>query len=300
MKKILPKLIAIALAVTAVFSSIPAVYAQPLPTPDVAYTPDAEVNFVGKAAARSIQFLNWTLQNYTWQCFDLKDVTNASDSTTVQACDNSASPLIGFWSIIRNIVYAFFALFVLITAFVLITTRGRSLTIKRFLPRFIAVVLLVTFSYALLQFLYITTDIIQGFFLTKPPETPGAGREIISAKDLLYVGWDYENFVGLRKIHPYFDESVFVNLLLARLTAVTYYAMTGVLLIRKIILWFFIIVSPIFPVLLLYYPVRNTAKIWIGEFFRWLMYVRTIIFRVSCRIGVTVESRHSVALPWLF
>jgi hypothetical protein len=31
-------------------------------------------------------------------------------------------------------------------------------------------------------------------------------------------------------------------------------------------------VSPVFPFLLLYYPIRNTGKIWIGEFFRWLLY----------------------------
>jgi len=37
-------------------------------------------------------------------------------------------------------------------------------------------------------------------------------------------------------------------------------------------LWFFIILSPLFPILLLFYPVRNTGKIWIGEFFRWVMY----------------------------
>lgn len=48
--------------------------------------------------------------------------------------------------------------------------------------------------------------------------------------------------------------------------------MTGILLVRKIILWFFIIISPVFPLLLFYKPIRNTAKIWIGEFFRWLLY----------------------------
>lgn len=269
MNRILPILVSLLLVLSFTFSSpVGFVFAQtpttppangPQPTPDIPYTRDAEVNFVGKAAARSIQFLNWTLQNYYWQCFEF------NDAQTV--CDNSQSPLIGFWATIRNIVYAFFALLVLITAFVLMTTRGKSLTIQRFLPRFVAVILLVTFSYAMLQFIYITADIIQGFFLTKAED-----GKIISAEDLLFVGWNYETFEGLRKVHAYFDESAFVNLLLARVTAVTYYAITGVLLIRKIILWFFIVLSPVFPVLLLYYPVRNTAKIWIGEFFRWLMY----------------------------
>lgn len=275
------------------------------PSPDVPYTEDPEVNFVGKTDARAVQFLNWTLQNYEWACYtDNPAITappndpNANDpkSTNTRKCQNDKNPLIGFWKTIRNIVYALFALIILITAFILIVSRGKSLTLKRFLPRFVAVVLLVTLSYALIQFIYTTVDIFQGFFLTKPPSTAGGPRELINSLDLLYVGWDYEYFRGLRKVHPFFDESVFVNLLLARLTAVTYYAMTGVLIIRKIILWFFIVLSPIFPILLLYYPVRNTAKIWIGEFFRWLMYAPLFAVFLSGLVSVWKSPR----LPLIF
>lgn len=155
MKKFLPILFLCCVIFAAFFQSVPRVFAAAptgFPTPDVAFTPDSEVNFVGKAAARSIQFLNWTIQNYNWQCVTRDPSTGA--------CNNKDSPLLGFWATIRNIVYAFFALFVLITAFVLISTRGRSLTIQRFLPRFVAVILLVTFSYAILQLIYITGDVI--------------------------------------------------------------------------------------------------------------------------------------------
>jgi hypothetical protein len=268
MRKILPIFLNIVICFTLFFGTLKPVFAAavPYPSPDVIYTDDPEVNFVGKTAARAVQFLNWTLQNYEWSCYMPTDPTSNS-----RQCQNQSNPLMQFWQIIRNIIYGFFALIVLVTAFVLIITRGKSLTIQRFLPRFVAVVLLVTLSYSLIQVIYTTTDIFQGFFLTKGTNAAGE-REQIDASDLLYVGWNYEDFRGLRKVNPHFDESVFVNLLLARITAVTYYAMTGVLIIRKIILWFFIILSPIFPVLLLYYPVRNTAKIWIGEFFRWLLY----------------------------
>src|SRR5581483_3579306 len=89
---------------------------------------------------------------------------------------------------------------------------------------------------------------------------------------LLYLGFGYNHFLGLRKIGPDYEESAFITLLLVRLTAFTYYVMTGILLIRKVILWFFLIVSPIFPLLLFYNPLRNSAKLWVGEFFRWLLY----------------------------
>ncbi|MGH7203625.1 MAG: hypothetical protein ACREHC_04245, partial [Candidatus Levyibacteriota bacterium] len=119
--------------------------------------------------------------------------------------------------------------------------------------------------------------------------------DCISQSDLLYVGWQYEHFVGLRKLGDVNAESAFVSLLLTKLTALTYFVMIFILLIRKIILWFFIIVSPIFPILLLFYPVRNTGKIWIGEFFRWLLYGP--LFAVFLN-GLVYLWRHQIPLSF--
>ncbi len=218
---------------------------------------DPEVTFTGKNAARSKDLLNWTLHDYRW-------------TFTAQG---QTSPLESFWLIIRNIIYALFILFVIATAFILIATRGKSLSAMRFIPRFFAIVLLVTFSFSLLSLLYQTTDLIQGFFLRNPaaPNEP-CPPSCISQADLFFIDWEYEEFIGYRLVGEEYQESAFINLLLVKLTAFTYFAMVGTLFVRKIILWFFIILSPVFPLLLLYYPVRNTGKIWIGEFFRWLMY----------------------------
>src|SRR5581483_7706503 len=112
---------------------------------------------------------------------------------------------------------------------------------------------------------------------------------------LLYLGFGYNHFLGLRKIGPDYEESAFITLLLVRLTAFTYYVMTGILLIRKVILWFFIIVSPIFPLLLFYNPLRNSAKIWIGEFFRWLLYAP--LFAVFLH-GLVVLWRNGIPLAF--
>ena len=218
--------------------------------PTGTWVEDGTVTFSGKNAARAGLLLNWTLRDYAWY-------TPLPGQTT--------NPLVPFWGQIRNIVYAVLILVVLATAFILIVTRGKSIRAKIFIPRFIAVVLLITFSFSLLQFIYQMADIVMGFFLR-------VGDNIIQNQDLLYVGWDYRDYYGLRMYGQRFEESAFISLLFVRLTALTYYFMVGILIIRKIILWFFIIVSPIFPLLLLYYPVRNTGKIWIGEFFRWLLY----------------------------
>ncbi len=228
--------------------------------PEDQWVRDADVTFVGKAGARSGEFLDWTLQRYNWS----------------YVSQGQQNPIAGFWSEIRNIIYAFLILFVLGTAFMLIITRGKNITVMRFIPRFIFIVLLITFSFALIQFIYQVMDIIQGFFLTVPGSNQTCStinaNGCISQKNLLNIGFNYKDFQGFRIYGPEYDESVFISLLLVKLTSLTYYVMSGILILRKIILWFFIIISPIFPLLLFYSPIRNTAKIWVGEFFRWLLY----------------------------
>lgn len=293
MKRILPTIL-----ITIIFFflfGLNTTFAQPAPTPTPTTTPstegtwfpDSEVTFVGKAASRSDSFLNWAIANYDWLC-----VTKDAN----QNCDNTNNPVIDFWKLIRNIMYAFLALFVLATAFIMIITRGKNITIMKFLPRFALIFLLITLSYAVIVFLYQIIDAITGFFFRVVDQSSNV-RRLINSTDLLFVGFDYSSFIGFRKAGVENDESAFISLLLVRLTAITYYVMTGLLLIRKIILWFFVVVSPIFPILLFYNPLRNTAKIWIGEFFRWLLYAP--LFAVFLH-GVVEMWRSPAAIPLQF
>ncbi len=232
--------------------------------PASSWVSDSEVTFVGKTAARANDFINWALRNYQW----------------IVVQQGASNPLIDFWVKIRNIVYAFFILFIPVTAFILIVSGGKSITFSRFILRFIAGIMLVTFSFALIQFIYQIVDIIQGFFLKN------AAGAIISSRDLLNVAFDYKSFAGYRLQGSSFDESAFISLLLIKTTTITYYIMGGILLVRKIILWFFISLSPIFPALFLYAPIRNTAKIWIGEFFRWLLYAPVFAILLSSLVSL--------------
>lgn len=280
MRKLLPIFLSVVFLVTTLFSpEIVAAQTQlQAPTPLAVPTGglwvvDPEVTFIGKNAARSGLMLDWTLQNYSWVCVNPRNARTPGGDVA-RVCDDSNNPLAKFWGqIVLYIVVPLLFFVILATAAVIIITRGKSLTIMRFIPRFVAVILLIVFSYSLLQFLYQFFDLIQGFFLRSNDQSAiPCPPNCISQKDLLYVGWDYRAFIGLRLLGDYNAESAFISLLLTKLTALTYFVMVGILLMRKIILWFFIIVSPIFPLLLLYYPVRNTGKIWIGEFFRWLLY----------------------------
>lgn len=221
------------------------------------FVKDQEVTFVGKTATRANDFLKWTLseENYRW----------------ITLPDGGPDPIQGFWLRVTSVVFILLGLFVLAAAFVMIVTRGQNLTVMKLIPLFMGIIIMILFSYALIRFTYQITDVVQGFFL-QVDELDGTGKKNIGPEDLLYIAFDYQNFIGYRIPGIEYDESAFISLLLVKLTAITYYVMTGVLLIRKIILWFFLVVSPIFPLLIFFRPIRNTAKIWVGEFFRWLLY----------------------------
>ncbi len=294
MRKFLPKLFVVvfitlvgvlSLGPSAAYATSPAPSSAPVADEAPPYVEDPEVTFVGKAANRSNDFLNWTLKNYDWLCVQ----------KTGDTCNNSNNPLQGFWFLVASrIVAPILLLFILGTAFVVIVTRGQNITIMKFIPRFMAIVTLVVFSYAIVIFLYSIFDIIQGFFLK--PENESGVQEIISSKDLLYIDFPYQ-FTGYRALGSQYDESAFISLLLVKLTAITYYVMTGVLLVRKIILWFFLVVSPVFPLLIFYKPLRNTAKIWIGEFFRWILYAPLFALFLH---GLVIMWRNTIPLAFDF
>ncbi len=229
------------------------VYANP-PTPpppstDDTSVPDADVTFAGKAVIRANSFLIWNLQNYQW--------ASANDQALSE-----------YWVTVRNVVYALLLLVIFSAAVVMIVTRGGNMTVWGFVRKFLIIIVLITFSYALIRIIYQLTDIVQGFF--------GANNIVKYINDhggyLLPIKFTDPDLGRRLSSDPKYDESAFVTINLLKITAITYYVMGCVLLVRKIILWFFLIISPVFPLLILYMPLKNTAKIWIGEFFRWLLY----------------------------
>lgn len=215
---------------------------------------DAEVTLVGKGSVRAKEFLDWTLnpQNANW--------------VFLTPTTGGLNQISQFWSLIRNIAYFLTLIIVLFTAFLIITSRGQNISARRQVFVIGGVFLLITFSFAIIGFIYGISDTLQNFFLRLP------NKNGISSSDLLNIAFPYDTFIGFRRSGTENDEANIVSLVLVRATAITYYVMAGVLILRKIILWFFIILSPIWVLLLPFPLVRNTAKIWIGEFFRWLFY----------------------------
>ncbi|HEV2340013.1 MAG TPA: hypothetical protein VGT05_04650, partial [Patescibacteria group bacterium] len=248
-----------------------------LTTPDTTATdnewvPDQTVTFLGEAASRSAILLDWALVNYHWGYIE----------TTIQTS----------WATTRNIVFALLILVVIIAAAVIIITGGANVTVLVFARKFIYIVLLITFSYAIVSLLYQIIDILQGFFLRKADGT------VIAAKDIVQMSFSYSSIVGYRKLGATNFEAAFISELLIQLTVLTNYAMVIILTVRKIILWLFLVVSPIFPLTLLYFPIKNVSKRWLFEFFRWLLYAP--LFALFLSALVTIWQNRINILPFNF
>ncbi len=233
--------------------------ASPAPTPNPfpinsdagSFVPDAEVTQVGKDAVRSEDFLDWVL----------------AKGTTPQ---NGDTPLQRTWRYVEQATYALSALMVVAVGFWFMIRRDKDIKVMRFLPLLVVLMVYIFFSYTIIHLIYSLTEGLIHNFLTIP--NGGCESHILCRKDLLDINFPYLGFQGARRAGTEFDESAAINLLLVRLTTWTYMAMSGILIIRQVILWFFIIVSPLLALLFPFPLIRNTAKIWIGEFFRWLCY----------------------------
>ncbi|MEO6508726.1 MAG: hypothetical protein ABIO02_02125 [Patescibacteria group bacterium] len=82
----------------------------------------------------------------------------------------------------------------------------------------------------------------------------------------------YKIFVGCRDLNMRVQESADTQMWLFKLTNFTYYVMGVMLILRKILLWFLLFVSPFLALLMPFTFIRNIGWIWIGVFFQWLCY----------------------------
>jgi hypothetical protein len=242
-------------------------------TPQGAWVQDSTVTFLGQTVSRAESFMDWTLTNYKWDYLD--------------------TSLTNIWVAIRNIVYAMLLLVILGAAFLIIISGGNNVGVIVFTRRFILALLLITFSFAIARFLYQIVDIFQLFFfhVTSP-------NGVITGKDIVNISFPPQNFVGYRLTGIGFDESAFISLILIKLSAVTFYVIGCILTVRKIILWFFLVVSPLYLIVALYFPMKNTVKVWMSEFLRWLLYAP--LFTLFLSAIVIIWKNNSLGLNFSF
>lgn len=240
----------------------PAAVAPPVST--VNWTFDQEVTNVGKAADRARQFLWW--------------VFNKPPVHTVPV-------LLEIWAFSRNIVYVFIILVIVAFGVGLILSQKRGPLGPVFsgissplsgitnpvsiIIKVVIILLYVTFSYAIVLALIQISEIVMQFFIHN-----------VGGKDLFNVVFsgsgnieeNYTAFVGYRDANPYNAESAKTALFIINFTSFTYYIMGIIIILRNIILWLLLAISPFLALLMPFVFIRNIGWIWIGVFFQWLFY----------------------------
>ena len=82
----------------------------------------------------------------------------------------------------------------------------------------------------------------------------------------------YATFVGCRDLNYKVQEAASTEMLLMKITNITYYIMGIMLLLRKILLWFLLFAAPFLALLMPFVFIRNVGWVWIGTFAQWIFY----------------------------
>jgi len=218
---------------------------------------DKEITTQGKADERARQFIFWILNKKTVNNYPvLKDL----------------------WKTSKNIAFFFLVLVVAAMGIGMIVSKKSSFVgsvfsqsgfkAKSSLVKILLLVLYIFFSAAIVITLVQLSEIIMRFFV-----------EAKGGKDLFNIYFssiskeqNYINFKGCRDLNWQVQEAARSEIFLLKLTNVTYYIMGTMLLLRTILLWFLLIISPFLAILLPFKLIRNVGFIWIGVFFQWLFY----------------------------
>ena len=219
---------------------------------------DPEVTALGKGGQRSLQFLYWNL-------------THSSIVTPV---------LSQIWSTSRMVAIILLTIVVAIIGVGIIVGKkysfGFKIDVSSYLIKLILSVLYIFFSFLIVVTLIEISEYIMKFF-----------TETLGVMDLFNIHFipttdsdkvlktsekGYTIFRGCSNLNIDAVESVKTSKFLVNITNLTYYLLGIMLILRKVILWFLLFVSPFLAILMQFTFIRNIGWIWIGVFFQWLMY----------------------------
>ena len=220
---------------------------------------DEEVTYLGKQGERARQFVYWVLKN--------KPI-------------NSASNILEVWKQNRSIVYVLIILIITIFGLTIIIQRryfeASSIDLKEKLIKIFFLLVYATFSFSLTLAIVEIGDLLSAFFI----ETLGVERIF----NIFFIPIDqvgttiqrseaaYTNFQGCRNLNINLIESINTAKFMIKITNLTYFILGIMLLLRTIILWFMLVLSPFLAILIPFTFIRNIGWIWIGVFFQWVFY----------------------------
>ena len=212
---------------------------------------DAEITALGKASERSRQFIFWAIS---------------------RGSVDQAIPLKQIWSMNRNIALSFMILVSAVLGLAIaLSARLRSgykFSVQSAIMKVGLSVLYIALSATIVFTLVALSEIIMRFFI----ETLGGDRVFNTYFGSRSGELNYVDFVGCRDLNIRVNEGANTEIFLLKVSIITHYMMGIMLILRKILLWFLLLVSPFLPLLLSFPLIRNTGRIWIGVFFQWIFY----------------------------
>ncbi|MBW7960492.1 hypothetical protein H3C65_03310 [Patescibacteria group bacterium] len=214
------------------------------------WTDDTQVTIEGRAKERARQFIYWVMNH--------------------PSIDNHPV-LIKVWSTARNLSYFLVILTAALLGLGIIVGQKTNFdTGVRVWPSVIKIftsILYIAFSATIVISIIQLSDVLMKFFI-----------ENLGGKDLFNIyfqGISQESnygFYGIKDLNIGAQESVRTQLFVLKLTEITYYILGGMILLRKIILWFLLFVSPFLAIILSFAITKNVGWIWISVFFQWVFY----------------------------
>lgn len=237
---------------------------------------DPEVTAQGKADERARQFIYWTLNR-----------SSVDDHPVLKQA----------WKLSSNIVFFLIILVVAIAGIGIIVGQRANFDLKvqiwPIIVRTMVLLLYVAFSATIVLILISLSEVLMKFFI-----------ENLGGKDLFNIYFssiseekNYINFVGCRDLNFKVQEAAEAEIFLLKLTNIAYYVLGGMLILRKIILWFLLFISPFLAVLAPFVFIRNIGWIWIGVFFQWLFYGPIMALFLG---GVTAIWKAGIPYPFDF
>lgn len=206
----------------------------------------------GKSNERARQFLYWVM--------------------TKSAIDQHPA-IRQIWTVTQNVTLFLFLLVAALFGIGYIVGQRSDFQIKMqvwpIVYKIGAGLLYIVFSYAIIMTFVQMSEIIMKFFI----ESLGGDKLF----NIYFTGAQskedsYATFVGCRDLNYKVQEAVQAEMLLMKITNVTYYTMGIMMLLRKILLWFLLFAAPFLALLMPFVFIRNVGWIWIGVFAQWVFY----------------------------
>jgi len=219
---------------------------------------DPEITALGKGGERSRQFLLWVL--------------------TRQSIDDHPT-ILEVWKLSENVALFFILIVALVMGLGIIISQRNNfnlgIEVTPLVIRLAVLIIFVLFSAQIVLLIVKLSDIVMEFFI----RTLGV-RELFNIFFIDFTKGDvtkvseqaYRQFIGCTNWNAENFEMVRTSKFLVKFTNMTYYFLGIMMILRKVVLWFLLIVSPFLAILAPWVFIRNIGWIWVGVFFQWVFY----------------------------